>query len=294
MLYELLVGALPFDFHNLRFDEIVHKLHEEDAAKPSTKLRTLGKQSTITARNRCTEAKILARLLTGDLDAITLKAIEKERSRRYGSPSDLAADIKRYLDNEPVLAHAPSLQYQAGKYVRRHRVGISIAVCAVLLLASFAVAQAYALHRVTIERDRADRRLTQIVALANKSLLDVHFAIQRLPGAMEARRQIVTTTLDYLKTLEKDAANDNDLQLVLAGAYLRMGQIQGSPFTASLGDSAGAMKSYLRAADWLRPLLQVRNRDPEVLSVWIDIQSGRAELLNVRGKHDEEALFHLL
>ncbi len=136
---------------------------------------------------------------------------------------------------------------------------------------------------------RAQQRLTQMVELANKSLMDVHYAIQRLPGATAARHKIVESTLDYLKSLEKDAANDSDLQLVLAGAYLRMGQIQGSPFSASLGDSAGAMKSYLRGEEWLRPLLRARPRDPEILSVWIDLESGRAELLNVMGKHGEEA-----
>jgi non-specific serine/threonine protein kinase/serine/threonine-protein kinase len=88
VLYELLVGALPLDFHNLRFDEVLNKVRDEDASKPSTKLRTLGEQSTTAARNRRTEPRTLARLLRGDLDAITLKAIEKERSRRYGSPSD--------------------------------------------------------------------------------------------------------------------------------------------------------------------------------------------------------------
>ncbi len=107
VLYELLVGAPPLDFHKLRFDEILHKVRDEDAPKPSTKLRTVGEQST-TARNRRTEPGILARQLRGDLDSITLKAIEKERSRRYGSPSDFAADINRHLHNQAVLAYPPA------------------------------------------------------------------------------------------------------------------------------------------------------------------------------------------
>jgi serine/threonine protein kinase/tetratricopeptide (TPR) repeat protein len=160
VLYELLVGALPFDFRDLRVDEMMHKVRDEDASKPSTKLRTLGEQSTTAARNRRTEPRTLARLLRGDLDAITLKAIEKERSRRYGSPSDFAADINRHLRNEAVMAHPPSVVYRARKYIRRHRLGIAIAAGAVMLLASFAIAQAAQLRRVTRERDRADRIAT--------------------------------------------------------------------------------------------------------------------------------------
>src|SRR5438045_4159097 len=77
VLYELLVGALPIDIRRLSFDEVLRKLREEDAPKPSTKLRNLGEQSTVTAQNRRTEPAILRRQLRGDLDAITLKALEK-------------------------------------------------------------------------------------------------------------------------------------------------------------------------------------------------------------------------
>ncbi len=157
ILYELLVGALPLDFRNLRFDEVLNKVRDEDASKPSTKLRTLGEQSTTAARNRRTEPRILARLLRGDLDAITLKAIEKERARRYGSPSDLRADIDRYLRNEAVTAHPPSVAYQVRKYIRRHRLGITIAAVFAVLLVSFAIAQTFQLRRTIMERDRADR-----------------------------------------------------------------------------------------------------------------------------------------
>ncbi len=157
ILYELLISALPHDFRNLRFDEVVHKLREDEAPKPSTKLRTLGEQSTTTARNRRTEPRMLARQLRGDLDAITLKAIEKDRSRRYGSPSELGEDINRHLRNEPVTAHAPSVAYHARKYIRRHRLGVAVAAAAVVVLAAFALAQALQLRRITRERDRADR-----------------------------------------------------------------------------------------------------------------------------------------
>jgi hypothetical protein len=121
VLYELLVGVRPLDFHGLAFDEILRQLREQEAPRPSTKLRALGDRVSTTAQDRVSDPPTLARQLRGDLDAIALKALEKDRSRRYGSPSDLAADIQRYLNNEAVLAVPPSAAYRARKFARRYR-----------------------------------------------------------------------------------------------------------------------------------------------------------------------------
>ena len=158
VLYELLVGVRPLDFHEMASDEMLRRLREEEAPRPSTKLRTLGGQST--AEERGSDPPTLARQLRGDLDAITLKALEKERSRRYATPSDLAADIGRYLRHEPVLAHPASAAYRARKYMRRHRVGVAVAAALLVVLIAFGVAQRLQLRRTTRERDRADRITT--------------------------------------------------------------------------------------------------------------------------------------
>jgi serine/threonine protein kinase/Tfp pilus assembly protein PilF len=157
VLYELLVGALPLDFNKLAWDEVLRRLRDEDAPRPSTKLGTRGELSAITAKNRSTELPALARQLRGDPDAIVLKALEKDRKRRYATPLELAADLERYLRNEPVTAHAPSAAYRARKYIRRHRLGVAVAGAGALLLVGFAVAQAVELRRIARERDRADR-----------------------------------------------------------------------------------------------------------------------------------------
>ena len=91
------------------------------------------------ARTGGQSARTLVRQLRGDLDWITMKALEKDRTRRYGSPSELAADIERYLHHEPVLARPPSTVYRARKYVRRHRVGVGVARPIAVLLGAFAV-----------------------------------------------------------------------------------------------------------------------------------------------------------
>ncbi len=157
VLYELLVGALPLDFKKLDYDEVLRRLREQDTPRPSTRLRTLGADSAATAQNRGADLPTLTRQLQGDADAIVLKALEKDRQRRYASPSELAADIGRYLRHEPVIAHAPSAAYRAQKYIRRHRLGVGLAAAAVLLLVGFAIAQAIELRNIRRERDRADR-----------------------------------------------------------------------------------------------------------------------------------------
>ena len=160
VLYELLVGALPLDLTEIRdqaFFELLRRIREEDAPRPSTKLRTSSEHSSVAARNRGTEPAELDKQLKGDLDSIALKALEKERSRRYSSPSDLAGDIERYLHNEPVLAVPPSLAYRSGKFVRRHR--LAVAASAVVALAVFGLIASLVIGsaRVARERDRANR-----------------------------------------------------------------------------------------------------------------------------------------
>ena len=91
VLYELLVGALPLDFNKLAYSEVMRRLREQDAPRPSTRLRTVGGDSAITAENRGADLPALTRQLQGDADSIALKALEKDRKRRYASPADLAA-----------------------------------------------------------------------------------------------------------------------------------------------------------------------------------------------------------
>jgi eukaryotic-like serine/threonine-protein kinase len=128
LLYELLVGTQPFDATELReagFDEMRRRIREQEPARPSTKVSTMGDDSQTAAWNRHTSVPALTRDLRGDLDWITLKALEKDRSRRYGSCAELAADIERHLRNEPVLARPPSALYSVGKFVRRHKLGVT-------------------------------------------------------------------------------------------------------------------------------------------------------------------------
>jgi len=131
LLYELLVGATPFDQRLLRgvgFDEMRRLIREQDPPRPSTRITAMGGEvSQLAAERRRTDSTRLARLLRGDLDWIVMKALEKDRSRRYGSVSELAADLAFHLANEPVVAGPPSASYRLRKFLRRHRVAVTAA-----------------------------------------------------------------------------------------------------------------------------------------------------------------------
>jgi serine/threonine protein kinase len=134
ILYELLTGQTPFDRARLRsaaFDEMLRIVREEEPQRPSTRLSGSQTLASIAA-HRHTEPRKLTRLIHGELDWIVMKALEKERGRRYETPTQLAADILRYLADEPVSA-APSRAYRLRKFVRRNK-GLAIAAAIVLLV----------------------------------------------------------------------------------------------------------------------------------------------------------------
>ena len=243
VLYQLLVGALPLDFSNLADREATRLLREQDAPRPSTKLRMLRDGSALAAQNRSADLAALARQLRGDTDWIALKALEKERRRRYATPLDLAADLDRYLRYEPVSAHPPSAAYRVGKYVRRHRLGVAIAACVALLLVSFAVAQAVELRRIRQARDRADRIaafMTNMFRVSNPS---------QARGSTVTAREILDKASHQIGTgLDNDPELRARLMLTMSQTYSGLG----------LYDRAQALSQQALAL--ARPLLGAQNR----------------------------------
>ncbi len=165
ILYELLVGVLPFDSKDLRnggFEGIRRMIREEDPKRPSTRFATLGEHSIESARRRRMDVPTILRQLRGDLDWITMKALEKDRARRYGSPMDLAADLARHLADEPVQARPPSTAYRARKFIRRHRFGVTAASVVSVALVAGIVGTAVGLVRA--RRSEALARVEQAKA----------------------------------------------------------------------------------------------------------------------------------
>ena len=139
LLYELLVGSVPFDAARMRqagLAEMLRIIREEEASPLSRKLSAMGAAVTGIAADRQTDPASLRRLVIGDLNWITMKALEKVRERRYTSVAELAADIQRHTEDRPVLASSPGRVYRAGKFLRRHRLaflGITAGLALILL-----------------------------------------------------------------------------------------------------------------------------------------------------------------
>jgi serine/threonine protein kinase/WD40 repeat protein len=137
LLYELLTGSTPFDKERLRqaaYDEIRRIIREEEPPKPSRRISTLGATRTAVAAHRQVDPHRLSQLVHGDLDWIVMKALEKDRTHRYETANNFAADVMRYLSNQPVEARPPSAVYRFGKFARRHKMGMTSAALVTLAL----------------------------------------------------------------------------------------------------------------------------------------------------------------
>jgi eukaryotic-like serine/threonine-protein kinase len=137
LLYELLTGTTPLDrkrFAQAAYDELLKILRDEDPPRPSTRLSSMGEKATTLAASRGLDVRHLSQVLTGDLDWVVMKALEKDRSRRYDSPGSFAQDIERYLHNEAVFARPPSRIYQLRKFGRRNRGSVLAAAIVALVL----------------------------------------------------------------------------------------------------------------------------------------------------------------
>ena len=224
VLYELLTGLLPFDttqWKKLRLEEILRQLRESEPQRPSAKARLDRDPAHGREDVRCTEARALATLLKGDLDAVTMKALEKDRGRRYGTVAEFASDIECYLENRPVVARPASNSYRLRKYVRRNRVGVAVAACAFVVLAAFATTEAVQLRRTTRERDRADR-LTNFM----KSMFEVSDPGESRGNTITAREILDKASGNISSALAKDPEAQAQMMEVMGEVYDSLGLYQ--------------------------------------------------------------------
>jgi serine/threonine protein kinase/tetratricopeptide (TPR) repeat protein len=228
LLYELLVGALPFDSDTLRaggLGEIQRIIRETDPPKASTRLSSLGDFQTSIAQSRRTDLSALRKELKGDLDWIILKAMEKDRTRRYETVNAMAADIRRHLENEPVLARPPSTTYKLQKMISRHKIGFVFTVALAVLIVGFAIAMTIASTRIAAERDRAEDEAAKATAI-NAFLQDTLGSANPIEGS---DRDI--TVLEALETasakIEEAFSNQPEVEVevrhTIGVTYLRLG-----------------------------------------------------------------------
>jgi tetratricopeptide (TPR) repeat protein len=232
VLYEILTGSRPLKVDSGALQEVERAVCTQEPLPPSATPGTSG---------------VNARELRGDLDNIVLKSLQKEPQRRYGSVNQFCDDIRFYLAGRPVVARKDTVAYRTGKFVRRHRAGVVAGALVFTAVLAGAAATLWEARVAFDQRARAERRFNDVRKLANSFLFEFHDAIQNLPGSTPARLLVVRRALEYLDSLAAEGRDDRSLQMEIASAYQRVGELQGDPMFPNLGDSQGALATSYKA-----------------------------------------------
>jgi serine/threonine protein kinase/tetratricopeptide (TPR) repeat protein len=268
LLYELLTGTTPFDGERLRtvgFDEMRRIIREEEPPKPSTRISTLGLAATTVSANRKSDPRRLSQLCRGELDWVVMKALEKDRNRRYETASAFAADVQRYLHDEPVLACPPSAWYRFRKFARRNKAALVTTV--VVILAGLALLAGVLWHNARLaakvveveeqqretqrEAERADANFNRTLEAVDKFLSRVgHKQLEQIPGMEQVRREVLEEALQFFQGFLREKGDAPAVRREAAIAYFRVGHIQNL-----LGRYDPAEQAYYRGAELLTKLV---------------------------------------
>ena len=227
LLYELLVGVLPFEQKALRqaaARDVPRIIGSEDPVTPSTRLSSLGAGVAAVARNRRTDGAALRRQLRGDLDWITIRALEKDRTRRYATASQLADDIERYLSSQPVVAGPPTARYRIQKFVRRNRGAVSAATIVLVALIAGLAASSVLYLRAERERQRADTqmRIAKRVSEFLTGLFEVSDPGEGL-GREVTARELLDKGAASIQSLKDQPVAQATLMDTMGHVYLTLG-----------------------------------------------------------------------
>jgi serine/threonine protein kinase/Flp pilus assembly protein TadD len=216
LLYELLAGVTPFDGERMRtvgYDEMRRIIREEDPPSPSTRLSTLGQTAVTVSAERQSDPKRLCRLLRGELDWIVMKALEKDRNRRYETANELARDIERYLKDEPVQACPPSAWYRCRKFVRRRKTLLATTGLILFFIVLLLIGVGW------VVRDRAARE-TALLGEANRAVSEARSLIAdgKWPEALAVieRTEAVLVTAGRQDALVPPGLRELDKDLAMA------------------------------------------------------------------------------
>lgn len=304
ILYQLLTGHYPYPVEGQLVDVIRHIV--ETPPTPPSRRWTSGSGVSKRAAQQFGSAECP---IDDEVQTIVLKALAKEKERRYQSAAELARDLRHYLAGEPIEAKRSSGWYVLKKTVRKHKLPFTMALALFLLAVTSTVIVSLMYRKQTnlyvdvkYQRDRAvearleadeernkartaearaSHRFEQVRELAGSLIFDFHDQIKDLKGATPAREFLVKKMLEYLNSLAGEAADDPSLQKELAQAYIRVGDVQGNPFDANLGDTDGAMKSYRKGLKILESLVEMEqdtNNYMRTLAISYD-KVGRIQLV---------------
>jgi serine/threonine protein kinase len=230
LLYELLTGTTPFDQETMRkaaLDEMRRIIREEEPPRPSRRLSSLGATLTTVSANRKLDPRHLERTMRCELDWIVMRALEKDRRRRYETANDFAADVMRYLADRPVEACPPSSWYRSVKYVRRHRVALGTAAFVSFALVAGTAVSIWQAVRAT----KAERRADERSLLARRAVDEMYsqFAEKWLrdqPTLTTVQRDFLEKALAFYERFVNDSASDPRTRQDAVEALYRVGVIR--------------------------------------------------------------------
>jgi eukaryotic-like serine/threonine-protein kinase len=272
VLYELLAGRRPFDAATLSPAALIEAITRQDVARPS---------AAATAER--------AQALTGDLDAIALKALAKNPDERYASAAQLSEDIQRYLNGQPVTAVRATWGYVARKFIRRNRRAVSAAAIITLLLAAGIAGTLWQAHIARQQRGNADQRFSDVRSLANYLLFDLYDSVGKVPGTMPVQADMAGRTLEYLDRLAAIRSDDPGLRLELAQGYLRLGTILSTRLGLgdTLGQHAKAVEVGRKAIEIIEPLVRERPGDLEIERTEAAVEEQYGAALELTGQSNQ-------
>jgi eukaryotic-like serine/threonine-protein kinase len=250
VLYELLTGTRAHQFQTYTEAEYQRVVCDTEVKPPSA----------------ATDDARLRRQLSGDLDNIVPLALRKDPARRYLSVEQFAGDIRRFLEGRPVSARPETFFYRTRKFVTRNRVPVGAAALVVISLIAGVLGTTVQARRADEQAARAERRFQQVRKLANAFVFDVYDGLESMPGTAKLRANVVATAVEYLDSLAAEAEGEGALQLELAAAYKRIGDVQGNPSRSGLGQIQAALASYQKALRILHRLAAEAHPEPKVLA----------------------------
>ena len=312
LLYELLTGVPPYEFPQMMPAEIERVVCLVEPPRPGDVVRDRKKAkveasveveagqalpSAKTALERSaargtTPEKLRLQLL-GDLDTIVLTALRKEPERRYPLVAKLAEDLERHLTGLPVLARGDTVRYRFGKYVRRNKLALTVAILIAISLVSTTIISIWQV-RTDRERIKAERQLSRVQFRTSTFLFGLHTKIEKLPGSIKTQKLVVEESLKYLNNQLKEATDFPHIQAYLAFEYLQIGTLQWKPNSISLGDAKGALNSYLKSVEILERLYPSLKNDVDLRLFLVMGYMRVGQVLSVKlGKSTEAEQYYL-
>jgi serine/threonine protein kinase/tetratricopeptide (TPR) repeat protein len=303
LLYELLAGSTPFDPKELAasgIDAMRKTIREKEPVRPSTRFATLkGEELTTTAKRRSADTSKLLHQLKGDLDWIVMKCLEKDRTRRYDTANDLAMDLKRHLNNEPVVARPPSSAYRLQKAFNRNKLvfaaGTAIAAALVLGVVGTSIGLVRAEHQRRAAEAAlrlAEHRFQRASRFVEDVFQKVAPEFSELIGAAKARETLAQTSVSFLESLSSTGGSNESFQVELATLYGQFANALGDPFAPnSTGDYDNALRFANQSLAILQSLQSQHPNDKDLVRKLARAQNAVGSILHASDRLDE-ALVH--